>query len=63
MPAFQQITDDAFPGAKSIDFIGQMFVYVEPMGRYWGWSNLADGTSWNSLDQAQAETAPDRIQG
>lgn len=63
MPAFQQITDDAFPGAKSIDFIGQMFVYVEPMGRYWGWSSLADGTSWNSLDQAQAETAPDRIQG
>lgn len=63
MPAFTQITDDAFPGAKSIDFIGQRIVYVEPFGRYWGWSDLVDATSWNSLETAQAETSPDRIQG
>lgn len=63
MPAFSQITDDAFPGAKSLDFIGQRIVYVEPFGRYWGWSDLVDGSSWNTLNQAQAETSPDRIQG
>jgi len=61
--AFSQITDDAFPGAKSLDFIGQRIVYVEPFGRYWGWSDLVDGSSWNTLNQAQAETSPDRIQG
>lgn len=63
MPAFSQITDDGFPGAKSLDFIGQRIVYVEPFGRYWGWSDLVDGSSWNTLNQAQAETSPDRIQG
>lgn len=63
MPAFSQITDEGFPGAKSLDFIGQRIVYVEPFGRYWGWSDLVDGSSWNTLNQAQAETSPDRIQG
>lgn len=63
MDAFYQITDEGFPGAKSLDFIGQRIVYVEPFGRYWGWSDLVDGSSWNTLNQAQAETSPDRIQG
>lgn len=61
--ALVQITDDAFPGAKSIDFIGQLIVFVEPEGRYWGWSGLADALSYNTLDRAQAETSPDRIVG
>ena len=61
--ALVQITDPAFPGAKSIDFIGQMIVYVEPMGRFWGWSGLTDALAYNALDVAQAETSPDRIVG
>jgi hypothetical protein len=63
MGLFYQITDDAFPGARSIDFIGQRIVGVEPFGRYWFWSSLVDASTWNSLDSAQAETSPDRIKG
>lgn len=61
--ALEQITDDGFPGFKSVDFIGQMIVGVEPLGRYWFWSALADALSYNTLDRAQAETSPDRIVG
>lgn len=61
--ALVQITDPAFPGAKSIDFIGQRIVFVEPQGRYWGWSDLTDALSYNALNVAQAETTPDRIVG
>lgn len=63
MPAFTQITDEGFPGAKSIDFLGQMIVGVEPLGRFWFHSALADATSYNTLDRYQAETSPDRIMG
>lgn len=61
--ALVPVTDPAFPGAKSVDFIGQMIVYVEPMGRFWGWSGLTDALAYNALDVAQAETSPDRIVG
>lgn len=61
--ALEQITDDGFPGFKSVDFIGQMIVGVEPLGRYWFWSALADALSYNTLDRSQAETSPDRIVG
>lgn len=55
------VTDPGFPGAKWVGFIGQLIVYIEPMGRYFGWSALADAQSYNSLDVAQAETSPDSI--
>jgi hypothetical protein len=58
-----QVTDIAFPGAKSCDFIGQYIVGVEPFGRYWFHSALVDATTYNSLDEYQAETSPDRIMG
>src|SRR5690349_8510322 len=63
MGTLTQITDEAFPGAKSIDFIGQYIVGVEPFGRYWFHSALVDALSYNALDQYQAETSPDRIVG
>lgn len=61
--ALTQITDDAFPGMKSCDFLGQYIVAVEPFGRYWFHSALVDATDYNSLDSYQAETSPDRIMG
>jgi hypothetical protein len=61
--ALTQVTDIAFPGAKSCDFIGQYIVGVEPFGRYWFHSALVDATTYNSLDEYQAETSPDRIMG
>lgn len=58
---FQRIVDDAFPGASAVDFIDQYIVFVEPSGRYWGNSDLADALSYNALDRAEAEAEPDRI--
>ncbi len=56
-----QITDEGFPGAKVVGFIDGYVMFVEPQGRYWGWSDLAAGTSYSSLDRSEAEAQPDRI--
>jgi hypothetical protein len=56
-----QITDEGFPGAKVFDFVDQYIVGVEPLGRYWFWSDLAAAGDYNTLDRAEAETAPDKI--
>lgn len=61
--SFAQITDDAFPGMKSCDFLNQYILGVEPFGRYWFHSALVDATDYNALDEYQAETSPDRIMG
>ena len=60
---FTQITDDGFPGAKSVDYIDSYIVGVEPGGRFWFNSALADATSYNTLDRYEAEAAPDKIIG
>lgn len=57
----EQITDDGFPGLRSVDFIDQYVIGVEPFGRYWSHSDLADAKSYSTLDRAEAEKAPDRI--
>lgn len=59
--ALVQITDDGFPGAKVFDFCDGFFVFVEPGGRFWGWSDLAAGTSYSTIDRAEAESQPDKI--
>lgn len=61
--SFGQITDDGFPGAKSLDYIDSYIVGVEPQGRFWFTSGLADAKSYNTLDQYEAESAPDKIVG
>lgn len=60
---FAQVTDEGFPGAKSVDYIDSYIVGVEPGGRYWFNSALADATSYNTLDRYEAEAAPDKIIG
>src|SRR5574337_56171 len=60
---FTQITDDGFPGAKSVDYIDSYIVGVEPGGRFWFNSALADATSYNTLNRYEAEAAPDKIIG
>lgn len=56
-----QITDPGFPGAKVFGFVDGFLMFVEPRGRFFGWSDLAAGTSYNTLDQSEAESQPDRI--
>lgn len=58
-----QITDDAFPGFSSMTFLGQMILGVGPQRRGWFHSDLADATSYNSLNVYSAETSPDRLRG
>lgn len=59
--ALVQITDEGFPGARVFDFIDGYMAFVEPQGRFWGHSDLADALSYNTFDRSEAESAPDRI--
>lgn len=61
--SLQQITDEAFIGAKCFDYVDSFFTYVEPAGRFAGTSDLADGLSYSSLDRYEAEGSPDKIVG
>lgn len=56
-----RVTDTGFPGFKVCDFVDGYIFGVEPQGRYWLFSDLADATSYNTLDRGQAESQPDRI--
>lgn len=58
-----QITDDGFPGAICFDYVDSYIVGVEPGKRFWFTSDLADATSYNTLDEYEAEGAPDKIMG
>jgi hypothetical protein len=46
-----------------VDFVNQLFVGVDVARRFWRYSGLADGTSWNTLDNESAEASPDRVTG
>ena len=56
-----KITAAGFPGAIVADFIGQLFVTVEPQGRYFQNSALVDGLTWSALETYEGESSPDRI--
>lgn len=58
---FTRITDEGFPGAKSVDYLDSYFLLTEPAGRYWFNSDLASGTDYSTLDRYEAEYKPDRI--
>jgi hypothetical protein len=60
---FTKITDEGYPGSISSDYLDSFLLGVEPQGRYWFHSNLADATDYNTLDRYEAEAAPDRIVG
>lgn len=58
-----QITDDAFPGAISFDYIDSYITGVEPGRRFAFTSDLAAATSYNTLDREEAEGSPDKLVG
>jgi WD40 repeat protein len=60
---FAKITDPAYPGSISSDYLDSYMLGVEPLGRFWFHSNLADATDYNSLDRYESEASPDRIVG
>lgn len=59
--ALTQITDDGFAGAICFDYIDSYMAGVEPGKRFWFTSDLADATSYNTLDRYEAEGSPDKI--
>jgi hypothetical protein len=60
---FAKITDEGYPGSISSDYLDSYTLGVEPLGRYWFHSNLADATDYNTLDRYEAEASPDKIVG
>ena len=58
---FAQITDPDFPGAVTVGFIDQYFVFNEPNSQRIWVTALADGTNIDALDYASAEGAPDEL--
>lgn len=59
--AFDRVIDPGFPGTKASDYLDSFLLGVEPLGRFWFHSDLADAESYNTLDRYEAETSPDRI--
>jgi hypothetical protein len=58
-----QITDDGFPGAISFDYVDSYITGIEPGKRFAFISELADATSYNTLDRQEAEGSPDLLVG
>lgn len=56
-----QITDDAFPGATTFDYVDGYISFTDPEGRFWGHSALNQATQYSSIDRYDAESAPDKI--
>jgi hypothetical protein len=56
-----KITDTDFPGASSVTFINGRFVVTEPNTGKFYCSAIYDGTSWDALEFATAESDPDNL--
>jgi len=60
--AFAQITDPDFPtSVGAIDYIDSYFMVNENNTGKWYISALLNGTSWDALDFATAESSPDKL--
>lgn len=58
---FAQITDGAFPTCNTVVFLGGYFIVEESStGKFFN-SSLNDGSNWDALNFATAETSPDNI--
>ena len=59
--AFAQIADADFPGGDTVTFLNQRFIVNEPETGKFFCSALLNGTSWDALDFATAESDPDNL--
>lgn len=59
--ALVQITDEAFQGATTVDYVDGFITFTDPQGRFCGHSALNQATSYTSIDRYDAESAPDPI--
>lgn len=56
---FSEITSTAFYGSNVVVFLNGYFVLVKPESGQFYWSSLYDGTTYDALDFATAESSPD----
>jgi hypothetical protein len=56
-----QITDSDFPVASSVTFLDGYFIVTEKDTQKFFISGLYDGSTWDALDFASAEEAPDNL--
>ncbi len=61
--AFAAIVDDAFQGGIHVVFCDGYFIYNEPDTAFIRSSALNNGTTWDELDVATAESKPDNLVG
>lgn len=59
--AFAKVTDPDLPSAANISFVDGYFVITKNNSGQFYISALYDGTSWNALDFASAESSPDDL--
>jgi len=55
------VTDSDYPGSNVVDYIGGYFAFAEPRTQRFFISALDDGTDYNALDFASAESNVDNI--
>lgn len=60
---FQQITDPDFPGAVTVAFIDNYFLFNPPSGQQIWVTQLLDGTSVDPLDFSSVDGNPDGVKG
>jgi len=59
---FSEVSDTDFPGSGAVAFIDGYFLVNEPGTQKIYSSDIYDGTSWNALAFASAESSPDGVQ-
>lgn len=59
--SLQKITDDGYPGASTVRYMGQYFLQIDPLRRFFFHSDLADAFSYSTIDRYEAEASPDRL--
>lgn len=60
---FNQITDPDFPGADQVAYLNEDFLFNKINSGQFFWSAINDGTSYDALDIATAESSPDNLVG
>lgn len=58
---FTRINDEAYPGARSAAYKDGYILQVEPFGRFFFHSELADALDYSSLDRYESEASPDKL--
>ncbi len=60
---FARISDPAFQGSNTVDYIGGYFSFIDPNSQEFYISSFEDATTFDALDFASANESPDKLVG